>query len=227
MDLNDRELIRRKIRSPRSAAIAGLIFSILLITQMIIFYPFSLALESPNRIDPDFLDKWAKGISVVLSIIPFTGIAFLWFTGVIRDWLGQKEDRFFSTIFLGSGIIFVVLLFIFAAVLGTLYTTFALSDQLAMENDIILFGHTLMSQLLGNYGLRMAGVYMLSIGTLWTRTGHAPRWLIILTYIVAIAFFLFAGSIREARFAFPAWVFVVSVYILILNYRTDKEERVG
>jgi hypothetical protein len=34
-------------------------------------------------------------------------VAFLWFVGVIRDWVGQREDPFFATVFFGSGLLFV------------------------------------------------------------------------------------------------------------------------
>ena len=50
-----------------------------------------------------------------------------------------------------------------------------------------------------------------------------PRWLSIITFIVAVSFLLFAGALRWARFIFPAWVLLVSVYILILNYRNTQE----
>jgi hypothetical protein len=30
--------------------------------------------------------------------VPFAGIAFLWFIGVLRDRLGEFEDRFFATV---------------------------------------------------------------------------------------------------------------------------------
>jgi L-asparagine transporter-like permease len=79
-----------------------------------------------------------------------------------------------------------------------------------------------MNQIIGNYFLRMAAVYMLSIGSLWTRTDAVPRWLTILTFIVGLAFLLFASILRWARFLFPAWVLLVSVYILVLNYRQTK-----
>ena len=64
---------------------------------------------------------------------------------------------------------------------------------------------------------------MLSIGSLLTRTGHAPRWLVILTFLVAVGFLLFAGIFREARYIFPIWVAVISIYILVLNYSRDNE----
>jgi hypothetical protein len=87
------------------------------------------------------------------------------------------------------------------------------------DDDVYVFGFALMNRIIGDYTLRMAGVYMMAIGTIWTRSGIMPRWLAIITYVLALGFLLAAGWAREARFIFPAWVFVVSVYILVLNYR--------
>ena len=50
-------------------------------------------------------------MTLALNIIPFAGIAFLWFMGVLRDRFGQQEDRFFATVFLGSGLLFLAMLF--------------------------------------------------------------------------------------------------------------------
>ena len=47
---------------------------------------------------------------------PFAGITFLWFVAVVRDQVGEREDRFFATVFLGSAILFVALLFVALAV---------------------------------------------------------------------------------------------------------------
>jgi L-asparagine transporter-like permease len=65
---------------------------------------------------------------------------------------------------------------------------------------------------------------MTAINSLWSKTGLAPRWLTIITYILAFGFLLAAERFREARFIFPVWVFVVSVYILILNIRRKSEQ---
>ncbi len=51
-----------------------------------------------------------------------------------------------------------------------------------------------------------------------------PRWLTIITYILALGFLLAAPRLREARFIFPVWVFVVSVYVLVLNYRRIHDQ---
>ena len=79
-----------------------------------------------------------------------------------------------------------------------------------------------MNQIVGNYALRMAGVYMISIGTLGTRTGAMSRWLTIITYILAFGFLFFAGTIRKGRFNFSVWMFLVSPIILIVNRRLGR-----
>jgi len=209
--------IQRQIRSPRSAAVAGIIFSLLMIASMILISTItSVTLSDISR---DWLETRVDTASLALGLVPFAGIAFLWFTGVIRDHVGDREDRFFATVFLGSGIAFVVLLFIWAATIGAIFGSFALAADILVDNDIFIFGFAFMNQIISNYTLRMAGVYMLSISTLWTRTSVMPRWLTIITYIVALGFLFFAGISREARFIFPVWVFLVSVYILIVNRR--------
>ena len=214
-------LVRRELRGPRSAAIAGIIYSILMITGMILAY--SVTRAKPDDITREWLETWSDTASVTLAIVPFAGIAFLWFTGVIRDRLGEHEDRFFATIFLGSGIITVVLLFIWAAIFGAIMSMTTLAAAGLADDDTYIFGFALMNQIIGNYALRMGGVYMMAIGTLWARSGVMPRWLTIITYVLALGFLVAAGWAREARFIFPAWVFVVSVYILILNYRRTHD----
>ena len=215
-------LIQQQIRSPRSAAVAGILYSILMFTGMLLTANIVSAI--PADIDREWLETWSGTTSLVVTIVPFAGLAFLWFTGVIRDRLGAREDRFFATIFFGSGIISVVMLFIWGGIAGAMFGTFTVTVDQVVGDDIFIFGFAFMNEIIGNYALRMAGAYMMSIGTIWTRTGLMPRWLSIVTFVVALGFLLFAGRVREARFIFPAWVFLVSVYILIFNYRRSNEE---
>jgi hypothetical protein len=178
--------------------------------------------DVPADMSQEWLESWSDRASTAVTMVPFAGIAFLWFTGVIRDHLGESEDRFLSTVFLSSGIISVALMYFWGAIIGALFGTCAASEALAVDNDVVVFGFALTNQIIGNYALRMSGVYMMSIGSIWTRTGAMPRWLSIVTFVVALGFLLFAGKIRDARFIFPVWVFVVSIYILIVNYRRTR-----
>lgn len=213
--------VRREIRSPRSAAFAGIGYSILMITGMILLT--SIVTVRLEEITPELIESWSRKASLIILMVPFAGIAFLWFTGVIRERLGEYEDRFFATIFYGSGIIQVVLLFIWGAIFGALMAARALTAAGMVDNQIYIFSFALMNEIIGNYGLRMAGVYMTAINSLWSKTGLMPRWLTIITYILALGFLVAAERFREARFLFPIWVFVVSIYILILNFRRTHD----
>jgi len=214
-------LIQRRLRSPRSAAVAGILYSLL--TTISILLMSNMVAAAPAAIGREWLETWSDTASLIRVLVPFAGIFFLWFTGVIRERIGDREDRFFATIYFGSAIAIIVLSFIWAAALGAIFGAYALAADVLVDNDISIFGFALMGQFTGNYIVRMAGVYMLSIGTVWSKAEVMPRWLTILTFIVALGFLFFASVIREARFIFPAWVFLVSVYFLILNYRRPNE----
>ena len=171
----------------------------------------------------EWLDAQSSSAAVVLVLIPFAGIAFLWFTGVMRDLVGELEDKFFATVFLGSGIILVVMMFVWASAFGAMFGTYQVVADALNDYDVFIYATAFANQIMSSYFLRMASVYMLSIGSLWTRTKVVPRWLTIVTYIVAVPFLLFAGALRWARIIFPVWVLLVSIFILILNYRYNRE----
>jgi len=181
------------------------------------------AIVDPTEIDAEWLDAQTSTATVVMVLVPFAGIAFLWFTGVLRDLLGDLEDKFFATVFLGSGIILVVMMFVWASAYGAMFGTYQVVGSRRNDFDIFIYAIVFANQIMGSYMLRMASVYMLSIGSLWTRTKVAPRWLTIVTYLVAVPFLLFAGALRSARFLFPVWVLLVSIFILVLNYRHNQE----
>ena len=93
-------------RTRRAAAIAGIVFGVLLLTAMTMV---RLAMS-----DDDYESLQTDGdrramIRLSLQLVPFAGIAFLWFIGVIREQLGAVEDRLFSTVFMGSGLLFLAL----------------------------------------------------------------------------------------------------------------------
>jgi hypothetical protein len=109
------DLIRERLKAPRSAAIAGILFSVLLIAGLLLF---RLSVRADPLEAGDWLKSSSKTIALALHLIPFAGIAFLWFIGVLRDRLGKLEDRFFATVFLGSGLLFLAMLFASAALGG-------------------------------------------------------------------------------------------------------------
>jgi hypothetical protein len=114
---------------PRVVAISGIIFAALYIASLVfarLAVPADPTEPGAWLADPT-LRSWVR---FALNLIPFTGIAFLWFMAVLRNRIGGLEDRFFATVFLGSGLLFVAMLFVAAAVFQGLLATFATKGKL-------------------------------------------------------------------------------------------------
>jgi hypothetical protein len=170
------------LRTPRSAAIAGIAFGLLLAVALVL-----LRIAVPA--DPHSGVEWAREtwrkdlVLVALNLVPFAGIAFLWFLGVLRDRIGTAEDRFFATVFLGSGLLFVATLFVATAVAGGLIA--ADSRPHGITPDVWRFGRHVTYLVLTVYAMRMAAVFVLSATTIGLRLGILPRWLVVLGAMIA------------------------------------------
>jgi hypothetical protein len=204
------------LTTPRSAAVAGILFSVLLIISLVL-----IRLSVPA--DPKDGGAWLAGswreIGLALNLVPFAGIAFLWFIGVIRDRLGSHEDRFFATVFLGSGLLFLAMLFAAAAVTGGILITYGERPAAFVGSDTYAFGRAATYLILNVYALRMAGVFMITTCTLLLRTGSAPRWMATLGYALAVILLVSLTRSGWVAILFPLWVLLISAYLLIENYR--------
>ncbi len=80
---------------------------------------------------------------------------------------------------------------------------------------MIAFGKMIVVSAAKTYAIRMAAVFMISLATIWLKTGLMPRWLVGVSYLVALGL-LIAGDVSMwLTLAFPAWVLVVRVLILL------------
>ena len=208
-------LTRRRLKTPRAAAVAGIIFAVLLAAGQTLI---RLSIPTDPSDTGASLAGQANTIALALSLFPFAGIAFLWFMGVVRDRLAELEDQLFSTIFFGSGLLYLGLMFVAAGVAGDLLVSATLYPA-AMRSSFLIFGRLLIYHITNVYALRMSGVFMISLGTIWLRTGTMPRWLAFLTYPLAVIMLLSWSLNILFSLIFPAWVFVISLYILIENLR--------
>ena len=216
-------LIRTRLRAPKAAAIAGIVFSVLLIISLVLLL---LSIPVSLREGEVWIATSGKNILPALNLIPFAGIAFLWFMGVVRDRLGKAEDQFFSTVFLGSGLLFLALLFASAAVSGSVILLYTTQSNQLLESGIYNFGGAVARQLMSTYAVRMAGVFMISTSTLFIRSRVIPRWMAFLGYALALVMLLRIGHIDRIGWvilSFPLWILLISVYILIDNYRKKSK----
>jgi hypothetical protein len=193
----------RSLSTPRAAAAAGVLFALLFGTALVLI---RLALPEGAEPGAQWIDDAGHRIKIASILMPFAGIAFLWFIGVVRDGFGGFEDKFFSSVFIGSGLLFLAMMFSSSAV-GV-----ALSHS---DPESAAFGQTLLLTLSKTYALRMAAVFMISLATIWLKTGLMPRWLVGVTYLVAVSLLLASDITMWLTLAFPVWVLVVSVLLLV------------
>jgi hypothetical protein len=210
------------MRTPRAAAIAGILFSVLLIASLAL-----IRISIPAN--PQDAGTWLSGswkiVSLALNLVPFAGIAFLWFIGVVRDRLGQHEDRFFATVFLGSGLLFLAMLFASAGIAGSIISIYGAVPGQLIDSGIYNFGRMVTYEMMNVYTMRMAGVFMISTCTLSLRTGIFPRWMAILGLVLALFLLLSTGFFYWAPLVFPLWVLLISVHILLANLGRVQPER--
>ncbi|HWI31241.1 MAG TPA: hypothetical protein VNT50_07105 [Microbacterium sp.] len=208
---------RRSLNSPRAAAAAGVLFAVLFTTSLVL-----IRSTLPERLtgSTDWLDESAAArLNVGLSLIPFAGIAFLWFMGVVRDRFKDREDQLFSSVFIGSGLLFLAMIFVSAALAGGIVASMEVITDERSRAEVSTFGRAVMLQVSNIYALRMAGVLLISLATMWLRTGVMPRWLAFGTYGVAIVLLFVTTVNLWASLIFPVWVLGVSILILVSNYR--------
>jgi hypothetical protein len=206
----------RRLTTPRAAAIAGILFGLLFSTSLVLL---RAALPEELTTDTTWIVSGAQQIRWALGIMPLAGIAYLWFIGVARDRLGELEDRFFSSVFYGSSLIFLAMVFVSMAIAGGILVTYPAVTKEIPDYSTIIFGRAVMLQISNVYALRMAGVTMISLATIWLRTASMPRWLSLLTYLLALVLLVVVNFNLWVTLIFPAWVTLISLFILWTRFR--------
>jgi hypothetical protein len=204
--------IGKGLQTPRAAAIAGMLFCVLLITSQLLVWISIPA--NPGAID---VISHSRTVSLALNLLPFAGIAFLWFIGVVRNRLGMLEDRFFATVFLGSGLLYIAMIFMSAALAGGLIRVLINTPESPLQTGTYVLGRAQVYQTMNVYGIKMAGVFMFSTSTILLRTRIVQRWIPLLGYALGAILLLSIGVIVWIPLVFPIWVFLLSAAILLEN----------
>ncbi len=208
-------LTARRLRTPRAAAVAGILFSGLLIAVLLLFL---------SAVPKDALDRGAwlsaglERVVLAINLMPFAGVAFLWFIGVVRDRLAEAEDRLFATVFLGSGLLFLAMMFVAGAVFGAIVAVHTARPDSVINSTAFALARAFAYSIVNVYAIKMAGVFMLITSTLAIRTAFVARWMAAPGLVMAL-FLLFASQWVDWSFiVFPAWALLISVYILFANF---------
>jgi len=208
----------RSLATPRAAAFAGVLFALLFGAVLVLI---RTALPAGGELGSQWVAGSSERLRLAIVLMPFTGIAFLWFIGVIRDGFGSLEDKFFSTVFIGSGLLFLAMIFASTAVGAGLLASKEFLQEGGGRTEVAAFGQGLLVALSNTYALRMAAVFMISLATIWLRTRLMPVWLVVVTYLVALSVLVASDVSLWMTVAFPVWVLVVSLVMLVRSGVTD------
>jgi len=198
------------IRAPRVAGVVGIIFALLL----------GLALVLINLSIPAHLTDrgtWLTdsghrtAIKIALNLVPIAGVTFLGFIGVERDRIGTREDRLLATLYLGSGLLFVAMLFVAAAIANGLVDNETAGRLAAPGPDALAIGRQVSGLLLRLYATRMAAVFTLSTSIVAFRIGALPKWVGVTGLPVALLLLISVGLTPWVELLFPAWILALSI----------------
>ena len=204
----------RGLTTPRAAGVAGIVFAVLFFVALALLgKTVGVALDTQTVME-NLSGSGSTTALVGIYLVPFTGIAFLWFIGVVRDRIGEREDRFFATVFLGSGLLFVAMLFAGAAVLGGLIAGNRFGIAAPTDVATVGFARAVGYSFVFVFSAKMAGVFMLATSMI-TRRSRWPRWTYLSGFAVAVVLILSVSFFEPIVLLFPAWVAAVSVYLVV------------
>ncbi|MFI9273264.1 hypothetical protein ACIGXM_21455 [Kitasatospora sp. NPDC052896] len=210
------------LRTPRAAGVAGILFALLLALALAL-----VRIAIPTH--PGGAGAWLATTShrsllrTALALVPFAGVFFLWFMGAVRDHVGHPHDRFFDTLFLGSGLVLLAMLFVLTAAVDGLIEV--ASGPTSGQLQEWVFGRHLSFVLLSGYLARMAAVFTLSTTTIGHQLGVFPRRLTWFGYLVGLAMLFVVSILPWSELLFPAWALAVSCHVLRADLRTPRPAR--
>jgi hypothetical protein len=207
---------------PRIVAVSGIVFSALYIASLVL-----VRLAVPA--DPTDPGVWLADpasrdwVRVALNLVPFTGLAFLWFMAVLRNRIGLLEDRFFATVFLGSGLLFVAMLFTTVAVARGLVDAFGADAGDPGRSEAYRVGRATAYALMNTFGLRMAAVFMFVTSAIGIRTAVLSRWVSFVGFAFGLVLLLVITDFAWIALLFPCWVLLVSTWILSQDLHQGRQ----
>lgn len=211
----------RALRSLEAAALAGLAHAVLFAVARL------LLLRSPEPGDPG-LTEWygntgnQRSMIVALNLTTIGSIAFVWFVAVIRRRVGERENQFFGTVFLGSALLSVSIWMVGTLLLAT------------PAVDAYMFGTSQTVQSVSGWraagaaaftvvAVRLEAVFIISATTVARLSDAFPRGLVISGYSAGLLLLFAPVPTGALAWVFSVWVVAVSCVLLIRHRRIDQE----
>lgn len=204
-------------RAAMLTAIVGMIFSVLFTISMYLVAGVPGGRSTDEEIREYYRSEAASTATTVgLYIMPFAGIAFIWFSVALRMWAAASQRRLsvlHSNLQFVSGIAFVLLIFVASASLAIIAVTVRLAEgpvDVDAARQFQVFGAALTLF----FAMRMAAMFVFTTSAIGRSAGILPRWFVYLGFVFG-AFLLLSATLSPFLvLAFPLWVFVLCVILL-------------
>jgi hypothetical protein len=202
----------------RVAAISGIVFAVLFVVALVLVH------QAPALGDSDaaYAAFYADGgdqlfVAIGIYLVPFAGIAFLWHMTAIRsvlDTLTPAPSMMAHGLNLLAGIIFVTLAFAGTAAVGAVafgvYFGHSPAEDPAVARALTDVGYGLVFV----FAVRGAGMFALTTTTLLRNAKVLPTIATVVAYVLAAFLLLAVTKNPVAILVFPAWVVLISVFLL-------------
>ena len=214
----------------RRAAMLTARLGVIQATLLLVSFWLLSRIPGPTSPDAEFVafyesDKRRLVVLVGLYLMPFAGIAFLWFAVALRMWLARMtstQDVLLSNVQLVSAIIFIALFLAGAAASTVLAVSVEFSDypvDPGTARQFPQFG----SALLLVFAMRMAAMFVFTTSGIARRHGVLPRWFVWAGYVVGLFLLLVATLNRLLVLVFPMWILILSLILLLKARRMPKD----
>jgi hypothetical protein len=210
-------------RAAQLTSLLGLSFAILFTTGMVLLLRPAPSLANNQALVAFYASGNRQWINIGgLYLVPFSAVAFLWFSAALRQWAELSErpvDHLLSTVQSFSGVGFIILVFAAAGAVTVIAASIdagngAIDPVLAKQFP--LYGRVLLLV----FGLRMAAIFVMATTNIGQRATLYPRWFVLASYLVAALLSLTASLNRWLIVVFPLWI-VVLCGLIWMRARSD------
>ncbi|MCH7790115.1 MAG: hypothetical protein IH940_11845 [Acidobacteria bacterium] len=212
-------LVKRRLQL-ESAAFAGILYALLAVASLILIE----AVPSSSSTSQEWAEwigdaKNRRMLLLYLNLVSVASVMFLWFVAVIRRRVGDREDRFFATVFLGAALVHIGLWLVASSMLAAPAVLHALDGGTHLDWEAYRLAQGTAASMFLVAGPRLQAVFVASTATVFLRTGVVPNWLAYLGYFVAFGLFVVPFVSTPVGFGLPIFVMIASVTILLSRAR--------
>jgi hypothetical protein len=216
-------------RAATITALVGMAHAILFLLSFVLLDDAPGADASTAEILAFYQDDSRRRVLLVgLYVMPFAGIAFMWFSVALRMWIEasiRRTNYLLSNIQLASSIIYVALFFCAAGSLSVVAASVEFTDG-QVEAGVARGFPDLGRTLLFVFAFRMASMFVLTTSTIGRTTKILPRWFCFAGYVVGLFLLLSASFTAWFAIVFPVWLLALSAILLARARQIPSEMQI-